>query len=614
MRPSGDMQSVRRRIALLALALGAYMVLAVVAYWPVLPLDASKLPHPLGAGAGDPAQMTWFLAWAPFALGHGLNPFFTNYIDFPLGVNLASNTSVPMLGLLAAPVTFALGPVASFNLLMRIALASSATSMFLVSRSWVRWWPAAFGAGLLYGFGSYMTFESSVHLDLAFMAIPPLLLWCLDELFVTRRRSPIKVGILLGLLSAAQFLIDPEILAFCAIMAAIGLIFLALTHSHEIVARIRVAAPGVLTACACFGAIAGYPIGYFFTGPRRIPHGIQPAGVIAAFHVDLLRPVLRSSLPPANSSGYLGVPLFIGLVALAVWWRKLGMIRFAVTCACAAFVVSLGPRLTVDGHTLPIWLPEALFEHVPVLVDLEPVRMSGIEMLFLAVILAVGLDHTRTWILEHARSARTFAEPVAEHRVRRVMSRARLDAGLHTVVLVVFLIVAFVPLLDQLPVVREQPVTAPQLTASLARSVPKGGVVLAFPYPRAHNDEPMLWQAADEMSFRLVGGYALVPGTAGRGSYYIAQGPDLSKLSSILVGPSGTPGVPLESACRSLEAVVRAYEVDALVLRTSIGAIRTRAIGLLTALLGPPTVSLEAGVAWYDLAGRKPTRSCSANS
>ena len=84
--------------------------IAVLAYWPVMPFDASKLPHLLGAGAGDPAQMSWFLAWTPFALGHGLNPFFTNYIDYPLGVNLASNTSVPLLGLLAAPVTLRAGP------------------------------------------------------------------------------------------------------------------------------------------------------------------------------------------------------------------------------------------------------------------------------------------------------------------------------------------------------------------------------------------------------------------------------------------------------------------------------------------------------------------------
>ncbi len=599
---------------MLALTIGTYVVLAVLAYWPVMPLDASNLPHPLGAGAGDPAQMSWFLAWTPFAIGHGLNPFFTNYIDFPFGVNLASNTSVPLLGLLAAPVTLALGPVASFNLLLRIALASSATSMFCVSRKWVSWWPAAFAAGLLYGFGSYMTFESSVHLDLAFMAIPPLLLWCLDELFVTRRRSSIRVGIVLGLLSAAQLLIDPEILAYCAIMAAIGLIFLALTHRHEVIAHVRAAVPGLLAACALFGAVAGYPIGYFLAGPRRISRGIQPAGVIAAFRVDLLRPVLRSSPQLTNSSGYLGVPLLIGLVALVVWWRKFAMIRFTSACACAAFVLSLGPRLTVDGRTFGIWLPEALFEHVPVLVDLEPVRITGIEMLFLAVVLAVGLDRTKTWILEQPRTARTSPEGPAEPRVRGVASRVRSDPGLHTLVLLALVIVAFVPLLDQFPVVGEQRATAPQLTASLARSVPNGGAVLVFPYPRAHDDRPMLWQAMDEMSFRLVGGYAIVPGAAGRGSYYIAQGPELSELSSLLTEPSGASGVPLASACRSLEAVVREYGVDALVLRTSTGAMRDRGIDLLTKLLGSPTVNLQTGTAWYDLSGRKPARSCPANS
>jgi hypothetical protein len=277
-------------------------------------------------------------------------------------------------------------------------------------------------------------------------------------------------------------------------------------------------------------------------------------------------------------------------------------------------VLSLGPRLTVDGHSFAIWLPEAVFEHVPVLVDLEPVRITGIEMLFLALVLAAGLDQTRTWILEHSRRARTFSGQSGEPRVRRLASRIRSVPGLRTVVLIVLLVVAFVPLLDQLPVVEERSVAAPQLTASLARSVPDGGVVLAFPYPRAHDDEPMEWQAADEMSFRLVGGYALVPGRAGRGSYYIVQGPDLSRLSSVLLASRGALGAPLESACHSLEAVIREYQADALVLRTSAGAIRTRAIALLTRLLGPPSVSLKAGVAWYDLPGRKATRSCPASS
>ena len=579
-RPLGDRQAVWRPIALTAAAIGAYVVLAVLAYWPVLPLDASKLPHPIGAGAGDPAQMSWFLAWTPFALGHGHNLFFSNYIDSPLGVNLASNTSVPLLGLLSAPVTLAFGPIASFNLLMRIALASSATSMFFVSRRWVNWWAASFAAGLLYGFSSYMTFESSVHLDLAFMPIPPLLFWCLDDLFVTRRRSPVKVGILLGLLSAAQLLIDPELLA----------------------------------ACICCGVVAGYPIGYFLAGPRRIPRAIQPAQVIGGFRVDLLRPVLSSSTRLTNPSGYLGIPLLIVLVVIAVWWRRVAMVKFAVACACAAFLISLGPHLTVDGHSLGIWLPEAVFEHIPVLSDLEPVRITAVEMLFLAVLLAVGVDRSRAWILERVRVFNTPAKRPDETRASRLRSRIGSDTRLQTVGLIAVLTVALIPVLDRLPVARERSATAPELTASLARSVPSGDVVLALPYPRALQDEPMLWQAVDEMSFRLVGGYALVPGASGGGRYYLAPSADLTRLSSLLAGPSGASRVASSSACASLETVLGGYHVDALVLRTPLGATRAAGVALLTQLLGPPSVSFGSGDVWLDIPARAPTRSCPERS
>lgn len=176
------------------------------------------------------------------------------------------------------------------------------------------------------------------------------------------------------------------------------------------------------------------------------------------------------------------------------------------------------------------------------------------------------------------------------------------------------MVVALVPLLDRLPVTREQRATAPQLTSSLARSVPSGGVVLVFPYPRAHNDEPMLWQAVDEMSFRIVGGYALVPGTAGGGGYYVAQGPELSELSSLLAGRGGLPQARPLGLCQPLEAVVHRYTVAALVLRPGPGAAQRGAIRLLSSLLGPPTVSFQAGVAWYDLPGRHLTRDCAASS
>ena len=127
-------------------------------------------------------QSIWYLEWIPFALFHGHNPFFTNFIDYPGGVNLATNTLASALGLAASPLTLILGPVATYSFLLRLALAVSATSMCFVLRSWTRWWPAAFAGGLLYGFSSYMSEQGPWHLSLAFMPIPPLIFWCLNEL------------------------------------------------------------------------------------------------------------------------------------------------------------------------------------------------------------------------------------------------------------------------------------------------------------------------------------------------------------------------------------------------------------------------------------------------
>ena len=174
-----------------------FAIVAVALYWPVGPFDTSHMPD---GGYADPAQMVWFLDWTSFALGHWLNVFHTSFIDYPTGVDLANNTSVPFLGLLAAPVTLLVGPVASFNFLLRLALFSSATSMFVVLRTCCRRVGAAFVGGLVYGFGPYLTSQaqSDAHLNLAFGPLPPVIIWCLYELIVVQRRRAVHIGLLLG--------------------------------------------------------------------------------------------------------------------------------------------------------------------------------------------------------------------------------------------------------------------------------------------------------------------------------------------------------------------------------------------------------------------------------
>lgn len=124
-----------------SLYIAVYFVLAVLVFLPVAPWSNSSIPSgPLsgGPGSGDPTLMTWFLEWTAYALSHGHNIFFTNYYLSPRGTSLFPYTSVPLLGVLTAPLTLKLGPVAAYNILIRLSLAGSATSMFLVLSSWSR--------------------------------------------------------------------------------------------------------------------------------------------------------------------------------------------------------------------------------------------------------------------------------------------------------------------------------------------------------------------------------------------------------------------------------------------------------------------------------------------
>ena len=89
---------------------------------------------------------------------------------------------------------------------------------------------------------------------------------------------------------------------------------------------------------------------------------------------------------------YLGIPLLVVLVVFAVVFRRRREILFAGILAAAAFVLSMGPQLWVDGHETPLPLPFLLLEHLPLLEGLMPSRLALYTALFAAVMMAIGLD------------------------------------------------------------------------------------------------------------------------------------------------------------------------------------------------------------------------------
>ncbi len=223
----------RRQRFLVAFAIVAvYILLAVLVFLPTGPFDATRLPDGF---IGDPDELTWFLAWTPYAITHGHDIFLTHAIDVPFGVNLADNTSMPLLGVLGSPVTAIFGPIAAYNALLRLALAAGASAGFFFFRRFANGSVGPALGGLLYGFspGFVSHLQTSGHLDLVFAPFPPLLLWLLVTA-VGGRRSPWLIGAGIGIVAAAQYLVSAELFADCLVLGAVGAFALSIVWRREL--------------------------------------------------------------------------------------------------------------------------------------------------------------------------------------------------------------------------------------------------------------------------------------------------------------------------------------------------------------------------------------------
>src|SRR5262245_9373521 len=394
-----------RRWPVLAGVTVVYAAIAVAAYLPTLPLDGS---HTQICTCGDTAQEVWLLGWVPFALSHGHALFYTNWILSPAGVNLADNTAMTLLGILAAPVTVLAGPIAAYNLVLRAGFLLSALAMFIVVRQVVRRWPAAFAAGLLYGFSPFMVGQGLSHEFLVFAPVPPLVFGILIDVFGQRRMPALRAGLLLGLLAAAQFLISAETFAMTVLFAVLGSA-LALCYRQGR-ARLGHALKAAVWAAGTCALIVAYPLQALFAGPEHIVGPPHPLTQLYSLHGTLLGAVQPSPLvrlapaPLLHSSAsliqgnlqetgtYLGAPLVLIAACLAIAYRRRPVTAIAGVLAVVSYALSLGTRIAIRNHGTSLPGPFAALAHVPFIQDIEPARFSLFTALFVAIVLGTGLD------------------------------------------------------------------------------------------------------------------------------------------------------------------------------------------------------------------------------
>lgn len=483
-------------------------------------------PLALAGGGGDAQQTVWFLTWTPWAISHGQNPFLTSHINTPDGVNLMWNALAPLAGLVLWPVTATAGPVAAYDVMVTADLALAAWCAFLLLRRHVR--PlAALAGGAFYGFSPFLLSQAPSHSKVAFAVVPPLLLLLIDGLLVRRDHSPRRAGLLLGLLLAAQLLVFEEGVVLAVVAGAVVLAVLAVHAGRE---RSRAAAPLVLRAVGWalvpLVAVAAVPLAFQFFGGGRVPSTVPGGSVYVTDVANLVVPTPTQLVAPqaaldltarysgnsVENASYLGVPLLLLALFVAWRWRRRPLVSVAAWSGLALAVLSLGPQLHVGGHVSRLPLPWRALQAIPVVGSALPSRMWVYVDLAVAVLLAVFVAEVL------ARAARP----------------ALRWAGAGAVALVGVSLVPRGALAAQASV-------PPLFTAPLAGTAPAGSTVLVAPYSHDGSTvEPMLWQAAADMWFRMPEGYFITVDRHGQRQ----DGPPPTTTSRVMSDVAAGRGVP----------------------------------------------------------------------
>ena len=539
---------VRRDLVVeLTVASLTYLVLSIAGTWNAWTQGWREVTaNPFG----DASQYEWGLGWVAHAIAHLENPWYSSYLLHPIGINLLANPAPVGISAIAAPLTWAFGPVGSMNLVLTLVPTFSALAMYVAVRRYVGWRPAALVAGALWAFSPYAVYAlTSGWLNIATLVVLPLLFIVLDDVLRAQSRRWWVNALAMAGLMVLQFFTSTEATAIYAVMLAAAVLVVVLAAAVRDRSLLRARAPYAAKAIGAGAGITGlllaYPTWYALRGPSNLGPKVWPLWMFAFSHSP--GPALYVS---DNSEGpdlgffsslghYLPNTSMFGwaLLAIAVlgglcYWRR-GITLLLLVLG--AFSLWLARGYNAPGS---IWLS---IYHWPAVGNVLPERFLGPAWFCLAFLLAVVVDAFRG-------SLRRWSPSLPGRVIATTLSLTLLVAAL------------WQPVASDL-VAMPYPMASPGKATYLSRHVEqlRGHVLLTFPYPGAVASA-VVTQAQLGFSYRLAGDFGpserLLRGEEARADRVI------SKLNQ---PPPGTY-TPVPGDLRAVAAAMRSWGVTDVVV------------------------------------------------
>jgi hypothetical protein len=476
-----------------ALVCAGYLILAI---W----LTKGLWPHPttrtLALNRADQTLVEWFLSYGS-RVWLGDFSLVTDRLNAPDGVNLLTNAATVGLGAIFAPVTWLFGAPVTFAVIMAVNLAATAAGWYLLfSRTFKASRAAAAIGGAFCGFAPGMVSQANSHLHMTAQWLVPPLIWCV----VTLARAAIahdnarlvRTGIVLGLLVTVQVFIGEETLFLLAMsLALVAIVYVAFKRPPWV--QLGGFAAGLLIAAGVSVLPLAYPLWLQFQGPQSVPNGVFSPDYFSA---DLASFIAYSPLSVAGSPGnarlstgpaeyntFLGGPLILVVVVLAIWLRRQAI---AVACSAAIIVMaalSLGPRIVVNEQATSHAGPYVFLRDLPVVDGALPMRFALAMIPLIAVLLVLAWDKASEQV-----------------------------AGWQRFALAAALGVALIPLLPTpLPTEDRNPVPLFYSEGHWRECASSGQIIIPVPLPTPTDPEAMRYATAANVAFGMPEGFFIGP-------------------------------------------------------------------------------------------------------
>jgi hypothetical protein len=440
----------------------------------------------------DHVQFEWVLANAARTVAHLSDPFFTDLMNHPAGVNLMANTSVWALALPLAPITALFGAPVAFCVLVTGAFFGTAFAWyFVLSRFVLRSRVAAFAGGALAGFLPGMVGQGTGHPNIVAQFMVPFIV-----AIVLGMREPghvVRNGLLLAAAVTYQFFVNEEVLLLTAL--ALGIFVVAYWIQRPAV--IRRALPDALRSLAVtavvVAALVAYPLYRQFRGPQAY-HGL-PDWVLE-YNTDVMSYVSYAEQSLAGSKAgaeklaqgvaeqntFYGWGLLVLVVFTVYWLRRSAAVKALAAVGLVFAVLSFGRTLTVGGEKTQVAGPWAAVSHLPLLDTVVPTRLSLVTIPVVALLVALFVE--------------------------RIMA----DRGEVRLVGAVALAVALLPIVP-IPLAVQDRRPTPEFFASgeWRRYVPAGGTIGLLPFAWDSSLDMMQYQTGQHLDFAILNGYFLGP-------------------------------------------------------------------------------------------------------